>query len=488
MITTDTKPWAGPLRRLDPDARTRLLLIFAVAIAVTVALGTQSLHANSHDGYVGALLLHGLIYSAAVWAVVTTRLSARALWLILGAAILFRIIAFQVPVGLTTDAYRYVWDGRLQFAGINPYLTVPADPQLAQLQDEAIYPNINGKERYPTIYPPLAQISFLLATRLSDSIDGVKLFMGLTEAGIVLALLTWLSTLGLPRERVLIYAWHPLPMWEFTAHGHIDAVAVLCVVLALLAAARHRPGWAGAAFAGAFLVKYWPVYLAAAVWRRWDWRIPAGAIATVLLLTLPYVWPGIIGFGFPGVSPEKLLGSLFTHLNDEGYNQEGWGFFLAFAPKHFGWWDISGATYAKFAVAALVLLAAAVALSNQTVTPSPLVREGWGGGEPRSETTRQEPNSTRLILLITAFLLLVSPHYPWYFALAVPLLTVCLYPPLLWVTLVVSAIYLEIDYVWLTPYPRFKVYLCLYGGFLVLAALTWWARRDRHLHRIIKTE
>ena len=75
---------------------------------------------------------------------------------------------------------------------------------------------------------------------------------------------------------MLIYAWHPLPLWEFTAHGHIDAVAALCLVLALLAAARGRSGWAGAAFAGAFLVKYWPVYLAAAVWRRWDWRLLAG--------------------------------------------------------------------------------------------------------------------------------------------------------------------------------------------------------------------
>lgn len=490
MIASDAQPWAGPLRYLEAASRTRLLVIVAAGIAVAVGLGVQSLAAKSHDGYVGAVLVHGLVYAVAIWVVMTGRLSGRALWVILAAAIVFRVIAFQVPVGLTTDAYRYVWDGRLQFEGVNPYLTVPADARLVHLQDQAIYPNINGREKYPTIYPPLAQISFLLATRISDSIDGVKMFMGLTEAGIILALMAWLATLGLPRERVLIYAWHPLPLWEFTGHGHIDAVAVLCVVLAMLAAARGRTGWAGAAFAGAFLVKYWPVYLAAAVWRRWDWRMPAAALATGLLLTLPYVWPGLIGFGFAGVAPEKLLGSLFTHLDDEGYNQEGWGFFLAYAPKHFGWWDIAGSTYAKFAAAVLVVLGMIVALSGK------LSFRGMSPGSIRplaqSEQAREWIPPTRsgmtgeggatapqtlAVVLVTAFLLLISPHYPWYYVMAVPLLTVCLYPPLLWVTLVVSAIYIEIDYVWLTPYPRFKVYLWLYGGFLALAALTWWVRR-----------
>jgi hypothetical protein len=80
------------------------------------------------------------------------------------------------------------------------------------------------------------------------------------------------------------------------------------------------------------------------------------------------------------------------------------------------------------------------------------------------------------IILVTAFLLLISPHYPWYYAMAVPLLARALFLPLLWVTLVAPMIYIEIDYVWLTPYPRFKAYLILYGGFLALAALVAFVR------------
>ncbi len=459
MPAKDIGPGAGPLGQIDPPRRLRLLFLLAVALIVCVSLGLQSLNSKSHDGYVFSILIHGFVYALTVWIAATARLPRSALvWILVIAAVL-RGIAFLAPVGITTDGYRYVWDGRLQAAGVNPYLTVPADPRLSHLQDTDIFPNINGKETYPTIYPPLAQIAFLIATRIHDSITGVKALMLFVEAGIITALIGWLAAVNLPRERVLIYAWHPLPLWEFTGHGHIDAVAVLCVTLAMFAAARGRTNWAGAAFAGAALVKYWPVYLAAAVWRRWDWRMPAAGAAAALLLTIPYLWPQIYGFGFPAVTPEKLLGSLFKHLHDEGYNEEGWGFFLAFAPKHFGWWIISGSTYAKLAAGTLVGLGIWVALKTKAST-----LPAW-----------------LPVTLIGAFLLLISPHYPWYYTMAVPLLTLYLYPPLLYVTLAISLIYIEIDYVWLTPYPRFKAYCIVYGGFTALAAATWAAtcRPDR---------
>ena len=273
--------YAGPLAPLTAAARLRLLALIAAVLTVCVFIAGRGQWLKSYDTYVFAVLAHGLFYCVAVWAVVTVPFGKRALLLILAVAALLRAIAFVVPVGLTTDGYRYVWDGRLQAAGVNPYLTVPADPRLAPLRDDAIYPNINGKETYPTIYPALAQIAFLIGTRIHDSIEGMKLLLALVEAGIIWALVAWLRERGLPRERVLIYAWHPLPLWEFTGNGHIDAVAVLCVVLGLLAAERGRLGWSGAAFAGAALVKYWPAYLAAAAWRRWDWRMLAAGASLV---------------------------------------------------------------------------------------------------------------------------------------------------------------------------------------------------------------
>jgi alpha-1,6-mannosyltransferase len=365
MPTSDVALWAGPLARLDQAARLRGLGLAATLLLASTGLGLQALNLKDHDGYVATVLAHGLVYAVAVWIVVTARLGKHALLLIIVAAAVLRGVAFLSPVGITTDAYRYVWDGRLQAAAVNPYATVPADPQLAHLRDQTIYPNINGKDTYPTIYPPLAQIAFLLGTRLDDSIDGMKALMALAEFGIIAALLGWLHAVKLPRERVLIYAWHPLPLWEFTGHGHIDAIAVLCITVAMCAAAHGRWRWAGAAIGGAALIKYWPAYLAAAIWQRWNWRMPLLAAVTAIALTIPYIWPEVYGFGFAAVTPEKLLGSLFKHLNDEGYNDEGWGFFLAYAPKHFGLWVISGPTYAKLAASALIGLGLWAAFYNK---------------------------------------------------------------------------------------------------------------------------
>ena len=58
------------------------------------------------------------------------------------------------PPFLSSDMYRYVWDGRVQVAGINPYRYVPADPALQSLRDDAIYPHINRADIARTIYPP----------------------------------------------------------------------------------------------------------------------------------------------------------------------------------------------------------------------------------------------------------------------------------------------------------------------------------------------
>jgi hypothetical protein len=52
---------------------------------------------------------------------------------------LFRLILVPLdPPRLSTDIYRYIWDGHVQGAGVNPYLYLPVDPRLAGLRDDSI--------------------------------------------------------------------------------------------------------------------------------------------------------------------------------------------------------------------------------------------------------------------------------------------------------------------------------------------------------------
>ena len=95
----------------------------------------------------------------------------------LAVAIAMRLPVLLAPPFLSSDVYRYVWDGRVQVAGINPYRYVPADPALPPLRDAAIFPHINRADTARTIYPPAAQLVFQAVARVSDSVIAMKLAM-----------------------------------------------------------------------------------------------------------------------------------------------------------------------------------------------------------------------------------------------------------------------------------------------------------------------
>src|ERR1700730_9425884 len=69
-----------------------------------------------------------LIYFAAARAVQRDDLPHRAIWVVLIVAVSLRLPLLFTPPLLSSDIYRYVWDGRVQAAGTNPYDFVPADP------------------------------------------------------------------------------------------------------------------------------------------------------------------------------------------------------------------------------------------------------------------------------------------------------------------------------------------------------------------------
>ena len=146
----------------------------------------------------------------------------------------------------------------------------------------------------------------------------------LCEGVTLWALAGLLRARGLPLQRLLLYAWHPLPIWEFAGSGHVDAVAVACVTLALLAAARERPLLAGLALGGAALVKFLPVVVGPALYRRWDWRLPLAGAVTVVLFYLPYLDASGSVFGFLG-----------GYSGEEGL-RDGSGLYLWLLLKHVG--------------------------------------------------------------------------------------------------------------------------------------------------------
>jgi hypothetical protein len=381
-------------------------------------------------------VLQGIVWAAAA-AVVTRSTDRRpALALILGTAILLRLLALSAPVFLSDDINRYIWDGRVQAAGINPYRYIPTDPDLALLRDEAIYPNINRNNYAPTIYPPVAQILFLLANRLGETVLAVKLVFVVVEAVGIGALLLILRAAEEPREHVLLYVWHPLPIWEIAGSGHIDGAVVAFVALGLAAAVDGRRAWSGAALAAATLVKFFPLVLAPALWRPaksnlGDWRWPAAFIAVIIAAYLPYIGVGsrVIGF-LPGYVAEENLVS-------------GTGFWVLDMIRRAV--PVPLAAYLGFSI---------TVMAGLTI-----------GALRRPE----DPGSSLpwATALATAALFFASPHYPWYFVWLVALLTVAPWWPAWWLTLTAVLFYWDAR----TGHIPFWAGFTIYGGFVILCGV-----------------
>ena len=343
------------------------------------------------DGNAGVIpLLQAAPYALAAWLVVRGRQdradSNRALASILIVGFAMRLVLLPgTPV--STDIYRYVWDGRVQGAGINPYLLSAGRPgadgsarrrDLPVHQPRRLRPDHLSADSADRLLPGHAHLrerrlhegSPCSASRRSRSGRSCSL---LRAAGAA--------------SRVLLYAWHPLPLWEFASSGHVDVVAIAFLLLAL-AGRRAAPAMlAGVALASGALVKYFPA------------RRGAGALANAGIgacrsrssrrssqLYLPYLGAGTKVLGFlAGTSPRKA--------STRGHR----ACFL---------WRCSARS----------CRCRRTALPRST---SPVAAGGHGGARAALVVMRAQAPGADLagaMLLAVAFTFLFSPHYAWYFA------------------------------------------------------------------------
>jgi alpha-1,6-mannosyltransferase len=397
----------------------------------------------------GLVCLGGMLYLGAVAIVLTRSLPRRTLWIILACAVLMRCVLLATPPSLSTDIYRYVWDGRVQAAGINPYRYVPAAPELAALRDEDIYPHINRPAGATTIYPPVAEAVFFLVNLTGAGLAGMKVVMTAFEGLAIVVLLYLLPRAGLPRERVLIYAWNPVAVWEIAGNSHVDAVAIGFMALALLARAHRRPALIGIALAAATLVKLLPVCLFPALWQRWDWRMPLAFIATVVLAYLPYLGAG-----------ERVVGYLPGYVAEEGMDS-GTAYYPLFLLSRVTMlppW--AGAAYILAGLVVLAVLALRIMLRERPL--------GAETAPAAAIATYRD-----CLVLSTAVVVLLNLNHPWYFLWL--LMFACFVPSAAVLCLSIASFLLYLAY-----YDPGRVAQGLmYGAFWVLLLIE--LRRSRYI-------
>ncbi len=168
-------------------------------------------------------------------------LTPRSLRAVLGLALVAGLPLVFAPPTLSDDVFRYLWDGHVSLAGVDPYRYAPDDPALASLRDAA-WARVNHRQ-IPTIYPPLAQLLFVAAAALGHGKAVISALALAAHLGVA-ALVAKLAPAHRLRAASL-YALNPLALSESALAGHLDVFVGLFLAAAVLALGRRRGVWAG---------------------------------------------------------------------------------------------------------------------------------------------------------------------------------------------------------------------------------------------------
>jgi hypothetical protein len=202
-------------------------------------------------------------------------------------AALIRVPVALSPVHNDNDMIRYLWDGRIQKLGFNPYAVLPADPQLQWTHTDETRDMPSARHRTP--YPPAAQMFFRLVVSIHDSARAMKLAIVMCDLLTILVLWRWLIATGRNPWLTLAYAWNPLVVLEVAHSGHIDAVGALWIAAAVYWLSRRRTALATVAFVLAVTTKLLPVVAAPLLIGRVSRRDALLGTALMVILYLPFM-------------------------------------------------------------------------------------------------------------------------------------------------------------------------------------------------------
>ena len=282
--------------KLTPSRR---LYGFGAILLVALTICSRKLSSMGELSFLIPLGVSGVAYLFAVREFFSTpRFPHRVIVIGLVLAALWHLPFLLAPPGADDDIHRYVWDGRVQRLGYNPYIVVPSDPALRALHTPETR-TLNNPD-VPSPYPAGAELFFRAVTAIHESVFALKIAFVVCDLAIVFVLLDILHRSGLGAHWVLAYAWNPLLAIEVAGCGHIDIVGVMLLLLSFAALERRWRTVAALAFGLAVAVKFLPIVLLPLYWRRVRMRDAALAAAVVGLLYVPFLDHGRIPIGSLG--------------------------------------------------------------------------------------------------------------------------------------------------------------------------------------------
>jgi len=214
----------------------------------------------------------------------------RLYWSLLVSALLVRAALFSWDFH-SDDVHRYVWEGSIQWHGLNPYAVAPQDspPGLRIAQHE----QINHKD-LPTIYPPLAQYFFAGMTGIGLEERGMRNAVLVFDMLLCVLLLEWLRRSGRPILWAALYLLHPIAILS-AGTGHVEPLMLLALAGCAWAREERRDRLAALLLAAAILTKIVAVLVVPWFLLRRPRETLAITLPVVALAYLPFLGADVTG-------------------------------------------------------------------------------------------------------------------------------------------------------------------------------------------------
>jgi hypothetical protein len=288
--------------KLTPSHR---LYGLGVILLVTLTICSRNFSRTGEPSFFIPLAVAGLAYLLTIRELFCSPLFPKRV-IIFGLALsaLWHVQFLQMPPRLDDDIHRYLWDGRVQRLGYNPYIVVPSEPTLASLHTPETR-TLNNPE-VPSPYPAGAQLFFRAVTSIHESTFAFKVAFAVCDLAIVFVLLDVLRSTGQGEQWILAFAWHPLLATEVAGSGHVDIVGVLLLLVSVASLLRRWRAVAALTFGLAISVKLLPIVLLPLYWKRVRMRDAALAAIVVGLLYVPFLDHGRVPIGSLGTYVQRF--------------------------------------------------------------------------------------------------------------------------------------------------------------------------------------
>lgn len=252
--------------------------------------------------------------------------------------VFFRLLLLLAIPALSDDFYRFVWDGRLLFKGINPYTILPADfVQTVDFQkiigDKTIFEKLNSPNYY-TVYPPLNQLIFAVSAALSQgsllgNVVALRIFILLAEISLLFILMK-----NKYSDKFNLYAFNPLIIIELTGNLHFEGVVMCFLVLAFYVGVKNRKSLilSSFLFACAVCVKMLPLIFIPLIIKKLGWEKGITYAVLVGIFTALFFLPFL-----DRMLIEKLFSSVNLYFQKFEFNASVYYLVRAVGFKIFGY-------------------------------------------------------------------------------------------------------------------------------------------------------